>query len=285
MRLLMRPFESLYTAVISLGLAGVLLTHRAGGFPVRHVVVNLIALAGLALLLHATIEGPRWQAIPAYGSIVLLVLCVFFYASRHRSLGAGVAVFTFGCIATSVALSWALPMFRFAPLTGPYKTATSVFNMIDSSREDKTPNGHRELMVQLWYPAEPSRKPLASYRRPPETTRISSYQCVLKTSSRLDAPLAKTGRPFPILLFNPAWNGRRTQNTFLVEELASHGFVVAAIDHTHNSEPVAFPGWTHRMGGSCTRDGGCVEQYGGRGAAYRRHGSGPPGARQPLRAR
>jgi predicted dienelactone hydrolase len=42
-------------------------------------------------------------------------------------------------------------------------------------------------------------------------------------------------------LFNPAWKNPRTQSTFQFEDLASHGFVVASIDHTYNSQLVAFP--------------------------------------------
>jgi hypothetical protein len=34
---------------------------------------------------------------------------------------------------------------------------------------------------------------------------------------------------------------QRTQNTYQMEDLASHGFIVAGIDHTYNSGPVAFP--------------------------------------------
>ena len=34
---------------------------------------------------------------------------------------------------------------------------------------------------------------------------------------------------------------RATQNTYQVEDLASHGFIVVGIDHTYNSRPVAFP--------------------------------------------
>ncbi|HEY5253619.1 MAG TPA: hypothetical protein VIJ53_03135, partial [Acidobacteriaceae bacterium] len=40
---------------------------------------------------------------------------------------------------------------------------------------------------------------------------------------------------------NPAWAGHRTQNTYQVEDLASHGFIVVGVDHTYNSGPVAFP--------------------------------------------
>jgi dienelactone hydrolase len=104
-------------------------------------------------------------------------------------------------------------------------------------------------MVQLWYPAERpggifKKRKLACYRRREETSFVSSYQAALRTHSYLSAailPGTGQGAPYPVLLFNPAWRGRRTQDTFLTEELASHGYVVAAIDHTYNSMPVAFP--------------------------------------------
>jgi dienelactone hydrolase len=99
----------------------------------------------------------------------------------------------------------------------------------------------REIMVQIWYPAVPHGQHLASYRRRRETTLLSSYMAVLKTHSYENAPVATRGAPFPVLLFNPAWAGERTQNTYQMEDLASHGFVVVGIDHPYNSGPVAFP--------------------------------------------
>jgi dienelactone hydrolase len=244
MRLFMRPFENLLTAIALLGLSAlfinaVLLGQGLQGKPATGA--NFITFSSAMLLLQAAREGLRWQMGPAYLALVLLDFAVFFSIFGLRTPDSSLSLAGILCIAASCALRLTLPMFRFAPTTGPYTVGTCISCLIDASREDESPSRHRELMVQLWYPAEPSRHPFATYRRTAETTRISSYQSVLKTSSRLDAPLAKTGRPFPILLFNPAWNGRRTQNTFLVEELASHGFVVAAVDHTHNSEPVAFP--------------------------------------------
>ena len=87
------------------------------------------------------------------------------------------------------------------------------------------------------------------YREPRETTAISSYQSLIRgTNSRLDAPVAASGAPFPVILFNHGWHGRRTNDTFLTEELASRGYVVASIDHTYNASLVAFP---ERTGGLC----------------------------------
>ena len=236
----MRLYASLFMAVLTLGLVCVVFLIPGVGQGAQ-VSVDLFALAALLLLLHAVIEGVHWQMAPAYLSLPLLAVAIFLEVSGRNTTAVSVAVLGVLCIVASGVILWALPMFRFEPLTGPYRVGTSILCLIDASREDQSPSGYRELMVQFWYPAAASRNPVAPYRRAAETTKISSYQSVLKTSSRLDAPLADSAAPFPVLLFNPAWNGRRTQNTFLVEELASHGFVVAAIDHTHNSEPIAFP--------------------------------------------
>jgi dienelactone hydrolase len=134
--------------------------------------------------------------------------------------------------ASSCVLSGLLPMFRLPAPTGPYLLGTRIEQI-----RTEGPNA-RDVEVQLWYPAAPSRQPFASYRRREETTRQSSYQSVLPTNSRLDAPVASGS--FPLLLFSPAWGGRRTQNTYLAEDLASHGFVVAAIDHPGNSGPTFY---------------------------------------------
>jgi hypothetical protein len=75
----------------------------------------------------------------------------------------------------------------------------------------------------------------------PETTLATSYRNVLWTNSRIDAPIATDGNPFTVLLFNHRWGGVRTQDTFLTEDLASHGYVVAAIDHSYNAGRVEMP--------------------------------------------
>jgi dienelactone hydrolase len=75
----------------------------------------------------------------------------------------------------------------------------------------------------------------------PETTLVTSYRSVLWTNSKVDAPITTHGGPFTVLLFNHRWGGVRTQDTFLTEDLASHGYVVAAIDHSYNAGRVEMP--------------------------------------------
>jgi dienelactone hydrolase len=144
----------------------------------------------------------------------------------------------------SVLFSILLPMFSLPEPTGPYPVGTSTLYLRDSARiEDAVQGGGsaRELMVQLWYPAQPSNNRFANYRESRETDALSSYQSLIRTHSRLDAPVALAGAPFPVILLNHAWGGRRTNETFLAEELASHGYMVASIDHTYTARLVAFP--------------------------------------------
>ena len=49
---------------------------------------------------------------------------------------------------------------------------------------------------------------------------------------------------YPVLIFSHGWTGVRTQNTYQAEELASHGYIVIAPDHTYGAGIVVFPDGT-----------------------------------------
>jgi dienelactone hydrolase len=178
------------------------------------------------LLAHLIFEGAHWQMIPAYAAVLVLAS-----AAGLRSRGwaiAGASGVVLLC-AASCGLSAVLPMFRLPAPTGQYPVGTRVIQV---------KAGGQDVVVQVWYPAEASHQAYAVYRRREETTGRSNYQDVLKTNSRMEAPVAAGS--FPVLLFSPAWGGRRTQNTYLTEDLASHGYVVAAMDHPGNSGPTLY---------------------------------------------
>jgi len=222
----MRPLEMLLSALL-IGSA-LSLTFR-GLRPWFWLAADVCVLAA-----HLILEGGHWQMIPAYAALLVfagtLAVCSSTASSKVWPLTGLLAVLLL--CAGSVALSAMLPMFRLPTPTGTHLVGTRILQIGTDGAAT------RDLVVQLWYPASPSREPLAPYRRREETTRQSSYQAVLPTNSHLDAPVAN-GK-FPVLLFSPAWGGRRTQNTYLTEDLASHGFVVAAIDHPGNSGPTLY---------------------------------------------
>lgn len=223
-----------------------LVVAAAACLPVKRLrgLARLLALfAAAATAAELIVEGPYWQLYPVFAAAVV-VLAVAWLPRTGTALRVAVAVLVLGLAGGSILCLALLPMFRLPKPTGPYPVGTALLYMRDTSRMEDAggpPNTPRELMVQLWYPAEASSKPFARYRRRRETDFVSSYQTAIRTNSRLEAPVAQRGAPFPVILLNHAWHGRRTHDTFLAEDLASHGYVVAAIDHTYNAMVVAFP--------------------------------------------
>ncbi len=234
----MRTFEVLMLLFLLPPAAG-LLGHR----PQRWLRLCW-ALALAAFVIHVFHEGPHWQLLPLYCAVFIVPVFLFSNSSSRPGLARLAGATCLLLALASAGLAYTLPMFRLPNPTGRFAVGTTVLHLVDKSRTEihaTPPRGPRELMVQIWYPTADTKAPLAPYRRWRETTLLSSYMAVLKTHSHLDAAVAHTSTPFHVLLFSPAWKNSRTQSTYQMEDLASHGFVVAAIDYPYNSQPVAFP--------------------------------------------
>ena len=93
--------------------------------------------------------------------------------------------------------------------------------------------GGRLLPVELWYPAtdEYAGSDVA------ESTR-DTYQLIpgfpLVWQEAVRDATARPGR-HALVVFSHGYGGHRRQSTFLCTHLASHGYVVAAVDHTGNT--------------------------------------------------
>ena len=127
--------------------------------------------------------------------------------------------------------------------TGPDRIGTVSLHLIDRSRPDPWQAGstQRELMVSVWYPARHTQRyPLARQMESGaaagfdqgNTTGIPAGKvdwAATRTHAHLDAPV-RPG-PHPVVLYSPGAGDPRTWGTALVEQLASHGYVVVTIDH------------------------------------------------------
>jgi dienelactone hydrolase len=194
--------------------------------------------AGLLVMLHGWLEGVHWQMAPAYLA-VFLTLCAGATGLTSPLLRMSCAIIAGAMVAASLVFSWVLPMFKLPAPTGRFPVGTRTLYLTDLNRAEThawARPGNREVVAQLWYPAATAKWRRAMYRRRKETTFRSSYQAILKTHSLEDAPMA-VGR-FPVIVHNPAWWGFRNRSTFTIQELASHGFVVAALSHPYNSSLV-----------------------------------------------
>lgn len=215
--------------------------------PTRSEIAWFRALSSAALLVciaHVYLEGARWQMGPAY----LLVLALAAVAWTTATLPArfACAVGVSACLLTFAAasLATALPVFSLPVPTGPYKIGTQTRYLTDASRQEQFgPRPHpRELVIQIWYPADPgARGRLAPYREEAITTLRNARFSMVRTHAIVDAPFHRSSERHPVLIYSPSWVGIRTENTVLIENLVSQGYVVVAIDHPYGSGLTVFP--------------------------------------------
>lgn len=117
------------------------------------------------------------------------------------------------------------------PPAGPFPVGTALWG-IDRPGAVSLPSASRgcPLSVQLWYPAEPgSGDGRAPYR--PNGASLFSVARWVRTSATLNASLSARRTRYPILVYLPAWDGSQGENTVFVQDLASRGFIVAAIGY------------------------------------------------------
>ena len=206
----------------------------------RFSAVMVMVLASAQIIL----EGPRWQMVPAYVLSGLFLAVSLIRATereaparlRQRILaGLGVSL---GALALTfaTALPELMPVFHFPQPRGPYGIGTATYHWVDASRPDmfaSTPGGHRELMVQVWYPAERNQEP----RRAPYLAPGTRFAALCRlghlppfffdhleyvtTNAQPSASMVAAPARFPVLVFSPGRGGFRQNSTFQIEELLS----------------------------------------------------------------
>jgi len=172
--------------------------------------------------------------------------------TRRSVLVAGAALAT-----VAPATAWAAPAaspatLSLTPPTGPYRVGIDVLHLVDPGRPDPlSPDGRpRELMVRLLYPTAARRTPDFAYLSPALSgilieqfnaqagSTLPPDLLTFPTHGQLGAPVV-AGR-HPLVLFSPGLGFNAALYTAIVEDLASHGYIVAAIDHTFDAV-VEFP--------------------------------------------
>ncbi|MFH7597283.1 alpha/beta hydrolase [Streptomyces racemochromogenes] len=137
--------------------------------------------------------------------------------------------------------------------TGRLAVGSEDLHLVDRSRTDPWAHtGPRELMVTLRYPAQrgTGRAP-APYLSTEEARLILADKgldkiidpaafAATRAHARVGARPAE-GR-YPLIVLSPGFTVPRATLTSLAEDLASRGYVVAAVDHAYESAATAFPG-------------------------------------------
>ena len=152
-----------------------------------------------------------------------------------------------GC---AVAGSVLVPLESIEPPSGKYNIGTQIYFWTDNARSEvytTDPTDFRELMVQVWYPANKGE----GYQKAPHVTFPKKAISSIARTAGLPTNFGKHGtrlvtssvnnlspiknEKFPLVLFSHGDGGLLNQNTSQVEELVSNGYVVIACNHTYNA--------------------------------------------------
>ncbi|WP_342380500.1 hypothetical protein NVS55_12830 [Myxococcus stipitatus] len=135
---------------------------------------------------------------------------------------------------------------------GPHAVGTFERAWTDTGRDEvftTAAGDKREVLVRVWYPASvPSGAQPAPYFLQLHEAEFLAESLELPSPafgfvyshSYQDAAMVSGSERHPVVLFSPGYGMSRILYSAVAEELASRGYVVAAMAHTY-SAPVAFP--------------------------------------------
>ena len=135
--------------------------------------------------------------------------------------------------------------------TGRRGVGRVAFHWIDESRpemETRAPDDRRELLVYMFYPSEADNTatpaqyiPDAELMRDVWRDKLTDRLKRMRAHSREGVALAGGSDRFPVVIFAPGGGWKTLAYTTLLEDLASHGYVVAAIEPPYNAPVTQFP--------------------------------------------
>jgi len=142
--------------------------------------------------------------------------------------------------------------------TGTYAVGRTIFDWTDESRVDlESPKGHREIPVWVWYPASPLKAAqpaewlpgiwgeilaaiIAPRPTPGQPTPEKYPMNSILSHSYTDVPISSELKKFPVLIFAPGMGSFPTQYSGIIEDVVSHGYIVAGIVPTYFSQYTVF---------------------------------------------
>lgn len=128
---------------------------------------------------------------------------------------------------------------------GDYKVGVRTVKFTNKNQPDilnvakgVAPMYDRELTVEIWYPAalKEGEKELTSYNELMGTANDPKRPTIPFTfAGRASRDAASTDGKFPLVVVSHGYVGSRYLMTYLTENLASKGYIVAAIDHAEST--------------------------------------------------
>jgi dienelactone hydrolase len=135
--------------------------------------------------------------------------------------------------------------------TGSYDVGISTHFLKDISRYYNNEKD-RPLLVHIYYPSVEIQKEYPPYlsdamhlykEKLARTLSLEDLEYLdeIRDWAMPNVPINAENYPFPVLFFSPGFFMAAQLYSSLIEEMASHGYVVVAINHTDACWPVMFP--------------------------------------------
>lgn len=132
--------------------------------------------------------------------------------------------------------------------TGAYAVGRTIYEWTDSDRAEiysDAPDARRELLVAIWYPADASADAAPAPYLPGIWSDVFKQAfgidtTVVQNHAYADVPVAAAAASYSVLVFQPGNMTVLFTYATLLEEIASHGYVVAAINPTYNAPITIF---------------------------------------------
>ncbi len=138
--------------------------------------------------------------------------------------------------------------------TGPYAVGRVLTEWTDTSRQEtltSSANHNRELTVWVWYPADPqpgvTSAPYLPHVWAHARDQVRGIGSILFQApdsihghALADVSISSKEDTYPVLIFEPGLGPAVSDYTTLLEDLASHGYIVIGVNPTYSVSVVVF---------------------------------------------
>ncbi|MCX7749716.1 MAG: Platelet-activating factor acetylhydrolase plasma/intracellular isoform II [Clostridia bacterium] len=224
----------------------------------------LIGINTLLFLVHMISEGLRWQLTFSY---LLTLFFILIPLMKHllkdklpkfpKLVKIPLGVLSLIILVLTISSCVILPVFKLPVPSGPLTVGVTSKSFTDPVRDEPftgDPGDRRRIMVQIFYPAEKleGAKP---EKYIPEIGTLGPYVSessgfpkfilnhfnLVQSNSFKNASVSNAKPKYPLVLLSHGMGTSRRLHTIQAENLASQGFIVAAIDHTYSTTGTVFP--------------------------------------------
>jgi len=133
--------------------------------------------------------------------------------------------------------------------SGKSQIGTQSIELVDLDRLEwftENPDDFRRIMIQVWYPTQDYQGEKELYidygdiRIKALAEQFDYNPKLFKNLTKIETNSIKNAKPnfnkkYPLIIFSHGLGGNRTQNTIMIEELTSYGYVVVGIEHAYDA--------------------------------------------------